>query len=93
MIQDTQFTELNIQQKESLAELIDEITPAIYDNLKTAVELGKWPDGKKLDSQQLENCMQAIILYEARNVPEQDRTGFALATSCSVSRSTKADNR
>ena len=83
MDQESQFTESFFQKKQSLSELIDEITPAIYGNLKLAVELGKWPDGKKLDADQLQHCMQAVILYEAKCVPEQDRTGFDLPTACS----------
>jgi len=48
----------------------------VYQNLKTAVELGKWLDGQRLNDEQLELCMQAIIIWEAENLPEPERTGF-----------------
>lgn len=32
----------------SFLELLRTITPDVYESLKTAVEIGKWPDGRKL---------------------------------------------
>lgn len=57
-------------------QLIDTITPDIYANLQRAIEIGKWPDGRTLNAEQRELCMQAIIAYEAKHVPESERTGF-----------------
>lgn len=57
-------------------QLIDTITPAIYVNLKRAIEIGKWPDGRVLTAEQRELCMQAVITYEAKHLPEAERTGF-----------------
>ena len=31
----------------SFVELIRNITPDVYESLKLAVEIGKWPDGRK----------------------------------------------
>ncbi len=70
------------ERPESLPELIENISATIYASLKSAVELGKWSDGTRLSSEQVERCMQAVILYEAENLPEQERTGFGLATGC-----------
>lgn len=67
---------------ETLELLLQEITPSVYDSLRTAVEIGKWSDGGKLSSEQLENCMQAIILYEAEHISENDRTGALLNSNC-----------
>jgi uncharacterized protein YeaC (DUF1315 family) len=67
---------------DSMSQLITKITPAIYSNLKDAIALGKWEDGSRLDSEQLEYCMQALILYEAKHFPEQARTGARLARQC-----------
>ena len=72
-----------LARSESLAELIDNISPAIYDSLKSAIELGKWSDGSRLSSDQVDKCMQAVILYEAENLPQQQRTGFGLSGRCS----------
>lgn len=57
-------------------ELIKTITPEIYDNLKLAIEIGKWPDGRALTSEQRELCLQAVIAYEAQHVPAHERTGY-----------------
>ena len=72
-----------LSRPESLAELIDNISPTIYDSLKSAIELGKWPDGSRLSSEQVDKCMQAVILYEAERLPQQQRTGFGLQARCS----------
>lgn len=56
--------------------LIDAMTPAVYENLKRAVELGKWPDGKRLAPEQRETCLQAMIAWEHRHTREEERTGF-----------------
>lgn len=57
-------------------ELLRNINPEIYQNLKRALELGKWPNGERLTQEQKELCMEAIIVYEAKNLPEQERTGY-----------------
>ncbi|MGB3623357.1 DUF1315 family protein [Ketobacter sp. MCCC 1A13808] len=64
--------------------LIESITPETYDNLKRALELGKWADGTRLKPEQREHVMQAIIAYGERHLPEQDRVGF-------IDRGTKDD--
>jgi uncharacterized protein len=61
---------------ESLDDIIEMMTPEVHMNLKTAVELGKWPDGKKLSAAQLEHCLQAIIAYEQKHLPEDQRVGY-----------------
>lgn len=57
-------------------QLIETITPEIYVNLKTAIEIGKWPDGRSLSNEQRELCLQAVIAYELKNIPENERTGY-----------------
>ena len=66
----------------SLEQIMDDVTPTVYETLKTAVELGKWDDGTRLTAEQLEYCMQAIILYERENLPEHERTGADLTSGC-----------
>lgn len=67
---------------DSVEELIAAMTPAIYEKLRTAIELGKWQDGERLTPEQLEHCMEVMILYEARNLPAAQRTGANLPQSC-----------
>jgi len=60
----------------NFSDLIGTINPEIHENLKTAIELGKWPDGKRLSKEQKALCLQAIIVYEKEHLPENQRTGF-----------------
>ena len=66
----------------SFAEAIANITPEIYENLKLAVEIGKWGDGRKLTQEQKELCLQAMIAWEMENLPEDQRTGFMGEQAC-----------
>ncbi|MES2663523.1 MAG: DUF1315 family protein [Pseudomonadota bacterium] len=61
---------------QNFEELLGEITPEAYENLKEAVELSRWQDGQRLTAEQQAHCMQLIIAYELRNVPEDQRSGF-----------------
>ncbi|MDT0581794.1 MULTISPECIES: DUF1315 family protein [Alteromonadaceae] len=47
-------------------QLVQAMTPQIYDNLRNAVETGKWPDGTPLTEEQKENSLQAVLLYQSR---------------------------
>lgn len=59
------------------AKLIERLTPEIYQRLKLAVEIGKWPDGRKLSNEQRELSLQAVIAYEIEHdFPQQERTGY-----------------
>ncbi|MCB1666552.1 MAG: DUF1315 family protein [Pseudomonadales bacterium] len=64
------------EKPDSLESLINSITPEIHENLKTAVETGRWANGERLSQEQVEHCMQAIIAYEARHLREDQRIGF-----------------
>ncbi|MCL6691893.1 hypothetical protein SAMN05216577_13544 [Pseudomonas citronellolis] len=66
----------------SFAETIENITPEIYESLKLAVEIGKWPDGRKLSLEQKELCLQAMIAWELQNLPEDQRTGYMGPQEC-----------
>nr|WP_113869661.1 DUF1315 family protein [Brenneria salicis]NMN91610.1 hypothetical protein [Brenneria salicis ATCC 15712 = DSM 30166]RBP57320.1 hypothetical protein DES54_1709 [Brenneria salicis ATCC 15712 = DSM 30166]RLM28421.1 transcriptional regulator [Brenneria salicis ATCC 15712 = DSM 30166] len=50
-----------------LDDLIEAMTPEIYQRLATAVELGKWPDGVALSTEQKENCLQIVMMWQARH--------------------------
>ncbi|MEX2475733.1 YeaC family protein [Marinobacter sp.] len=58
-------------------ELIERLDPTVYTSLRRSIELGKWPDGRKLSPEQREICLEAVIYYENRhNIPETERVGF-----------------
>lgn len=57
-------------------ELVESLTPSMVSDLKQAIELGKFPDGRVVSREQKELMIEATILYEALKLPEEDRTGF-----------------
>ena len=57
-------------------DMFSALNPEIIERFKTAVELGKWPDGRALTSEQRDTCMRAIIIYEHENMNEDERTGY-----------------
>lgn len=56
--------------------MIEAMTPEVYQSLKTAVELGKWPNGERLTSEQRETSLRAVIAYDQTKLPEHERTGY-----------------
>ena len=52
----------------NLDDIINSMTPEVYQRLSTAVELGKWPDGVTLTEEQKENCRQARHNTEAQHM-------------------------
>ncbi|CAO1665567.1 MULTISPECIES: YeaC family protein [Halomonadaceae] len=63
--------------------MINQMTPAIYESLKQAVSLRKWPDGRRLTPEQTELCLEAVMRYEAENnVPEESRVGYLEQRTC-----------
>ena len=61
----------------TLDDLINSMTPQIYENMKQAIELGRWPDGRKLDAEQRALCMEAAILFEqSTDMPAEKRIGY-----------------
>lgn len=57
-------------------QLSENLDPQVYQSFKTALELGKWPNGQPLSDEQKSICMEAIILYEAKHLPPEKRTGY-----------------
>ena len=60
----------------SLEQLLAAINPDIYQQLKRAVELGKWPNGSALTQEQRGLCLQAVIAYEDTHLPPEQRSGY-----------------
>ena len=48
----------------------------IVARLRTAVEIGKWPNGVVLTKEQRQTSMQAVIAWEAQNLAENERSGY-----------------
>ena len=60
----------------SFEALLAGMTPEIHESLKLAVELGKWPSGERLTREQVELCLQAVIAWDVRNLPEHERVAY-----------------
>ena len=56
--------------------LIEGMDRETYQNLRTAVELGKWPNGERLNDEQREHCLQAVIAYDELHLPSHERVGY-----------------
>ncbi|CAM3498980.1 YeaC family protein [Halomonas lysinitropha] len=67
----------------SFDRMIQQMTPSIYESLKRAVSLRKWPDGRMLTAEQTELCLEAVMRYEVENrVPEEERVGYLERRTC-----------
>lgn len=68
--------------------MINQMTPAIYESLKQAVSLRKWPDGRRLTPEQTELCLEAVMRFEVENnVPEENRVGYLEKRTCGAAAS------
>lgn len=66
----------------NVEQLIASMTPQIYKNMREAVELGRWGDGRAMTPEQKETCVEAMIRYEhLNNVPETERVGYVDTTN------------
>lgn len=67
----------------SFEALVDSMSREVWENMRRAVELGKWPDGRVLSAEQRALSLQAVLAWEARNqVPERERTGHVPRPDC-----------
>ncbi|MEB3767791.1 YeaC family protein [Acinetobacter sp. MD2] len=60
----------------NVEQMLSVLDADIVARLKTAVEIGKWPNGIALTQEQRETCMQAVLAWEYKNLPEEQRTGY-----------------
>ena len=73
-----EILDINPESIEQLISIMDEDT---YKTIQTAVEVGKWKDGTRLRREQVERCLQILILYEARHFSKDSQT-IANVPSC-----------
>lgn len=61
----------------NVEDLIGSMTPEIYQNMKQAVELGRWGDGRTMSKDQKSHCVEALIRYEhLHDIAETERVGY-----------------
>lgn len=70
----------------NIDELCEKLNPDIIEKFKTAIEIGQWPDGRKLTLEQKETCVQAVIAYEHKFLEKEQRTGYIppKGTACEI---------
>lgn len=68
----------------NIEQVMAALSPEIVERFKTAIEIGKWPNGQVLTAEQREICMQAVVAWEFKHLPENQRTGY-------IDRGTKKD--
>lgn len=61
---------------QSLNDLVNSLTPEAIQNLNRMIELGKKPDGQRLSSEDRQSCIEVVLLWEARHLPEIERSGY-----------------
>ena len=50
----------------NLEQMLAAVTPEVYENLKYAVETGKWKNGQKLTDRQREDSLQLVLAYQSK---------------------------
>lgn len=74
-----------------VAQVIEGMTRPVYERLRQALEIGRWPDGRRLDDAQRAHTMQMVIAWELRNLPAEERSGF-MADRCASKSDARPDS-
>ncbi|MDO2947447.1 YeaC family protein [Aeromonas simiae] len=56
----------------SFQQVIAEMPQEVYERLRTAVELGKWPDGRALTEEQKATSLQAVMAWQAQHLTDPE---------------------
>lgn len=62
----------------NLEQMLANITPDVYENLKYAAETGKWQNGQVVTQEQRENALQIVMAYQAKI--EQSNEQFTIGS-------------
>lgn len=52
------------------------------ERLRTALELGKWPNDQPLSSEQKQTIMETLLTWEHAHLPPEQRTGYMPRPDC-----------
>lgn len=56
----------------NLIQVVENLSPELYQRLKHAVETGKWPEGTAVDDEQLQSAMQIVMAYQAKVLQSEE---------------------
>lgn len=48
-------------------QLLESLSPELYQTMLNAVETGRWPNGERLTQQQKDHALQLTMLYQSRH--------------------------
>ena len=51
-----------------IIQLVENLSPDMYERLKHAAETGKWPEGIPVDQPQRDSALQIVMAYQAKNL-------------------------
>lgn len=60
----------------NIEQMLAVLNEDIVNRFRTAVEIGKWENGVALTAEQRATCMQAVLAWEHKHLPEEQRTGY-----------------
>lgn len=69
-------------------QFVASLTPDVIKRLRQGIENGKWPDGQLLTPEQRAKSLEAVLIWEARHLPEDQRTGY-MAQKCAGNKNGK----
>lgn len=69
---------------EDFARTAVQLSREVYENLRRAVELGRWPDGRPLTAEQRLTSLQAVIAWEKTHLPEHEHSGYMSQPDCAT---------
>lgn len=69
---------------QDFAQTAVQLSREVYENLRRAVELGRWPDGRTLTAEQRQTSLQAMIAWEQAHLPEHERSGYIGKPDCAT---------
>ncbi|WP_105903129.1 YeaC family protein [Vibrio gangliei] len=73
----------------NVEQLLNAMTPEVYERLNYAIETGRWLDGTPITKEQRDSCMQAVMLYQSKH--NHDAQHMTVAAGGEVSFKSKAE--
>ncbi len=55
---------------------VKQLNPHIINTFKAMIETGKTIENKKLSEDQIQQCLEAVILWEKIHIPSEKHTGY-----------------
>lgn len=73
----------------NVEQLLNAMTPEVFDRLNYAIETGRWLDGTPITKEQRDSCMQAVMLYQSKH--NYDAQHMSVAAGGEVAFKSKAE--